>query len=103
MSRALVFAVVSLTATGALAQRVGDDRDKHLHATRVSVPPTVDGKLDDPTWREIPVDTRFTQNFPDEGKKPTQRTELYVGYDDRAIYIGVRAWDSDPAGIVERL
>ncbi|MGZ3425490.1 MAG: DUF5916 domain-containing protein, partial [Polyangia bacterium] len=103
MSRVLVFAVVSLTAAHALAQRVSDDRDKRLHATRTTIPPTIDGRLDDDTWKSVPVETRFTQNFPDEGKPPTQRTELQVAYDDRSLYIAVRAWDSDPRGIVERL
>ncbi|MGZ3441406.1 MAG: DUF5916 domain-containing protein, partial [Polyangia bacterium] len=103
MSRVLVFAVVSLTAAHALAQRVSEDRDKRLHATRTTIPPTIDGRLDDDTWKSVPVETRFTQNFPDEGKPPTQRTELQVAYDDRSLYIAVRAWDSDPRGIVERL
>ena len=103
MSRALALAVVILTASHALAQRVGDDRGKRLHATRTSIPPKIDGILDDDTWKPLRPDGRFTQNFPDEGKAPSQRTDLYVAYDDRALYIGVRAWDTDPKGIVERL
>ncbi len=103
MSRALALAAVLLTASHALAQRVGDDRAKRLHATRTTTPPTIDGILDDATWREIRPDSRFTQNVPDEGRAPSQRTDLYVGYDDRALYIAVRAWDTDPRGIVERL
>src|SRR5689334_5567066 len=103
MSRALAFAVVCMAASTALAQRTGDDRQKRLHATRVTVEPKVDGILDDATWKQIVPDSRFTQNFPDEGRPPTQRTDLYVGYDDKALYIGVRAWDTDPQGIVERL
>src|SRR6185312_12278072 len=79
MSRALAIAVVMLTALHAFAQRSGDDRLKHLRAVRTTVPPTIDGK------------------------PPSQRTELYIAYDDRALYIGVRAWDTDPQGIVERL
>ena len=103
MSRALALAVVILTASHALAQRTGDDRDKHLSATRTIIPPTIDGKLDDATWKHVRPDSRFTQNFPDEGRPPSQRTDLYVAYDDSALYIGIRAWDTDPAGIVERL
>ena len=103
MPRALAFAAVLLTAAHALAQRAGDDRQKRYTATRTSTPPSIDGRLDDPAWRAARVDDRFTQNFPDEARAPSQRTELRVLYDDEAIYVGVRCWDSNPAGIVERL
>jgi hypothetical protein len=103
MSRGLAFAVVLLTALHALAQRTGDDRQKRLRATRVATPPKIDGRLDDEIWKHVVPDTRFTQNFPDEARPPSQRTELYVAYDDRALFIGVRAWDTDARGIVERL
>lgn len=103
MSRVLAFAVALLTASHALAQRVGGDRQKRYHATRTTTPPTIDGRLDDAAWREARVDDRFTQQFPDEARAPSQRTELRVLYDDVAIYVAVRCWDSDPAGIVERL
>ena len=103
MSRALALAVIVLTASHALAQRVGDDRQKRLHATRTTTPPVIDGRLDDETWKRVEPDHRFTQNFPDEGHAPSQRTDLYVAYDDRALYIAVRAWDTDARGIVERL
>jgi hypothetical protein len=101
--RALILVVALLTASAAPGQRRGDDRQKRLHATRTTLPPTIDGRLDDAAWKAIAPDTRFTQNFPDEGKAPSQRTELYVLYDDRALYIAVRAWDTNPTGIVERL
>ncbi len=103
MSRALAFAVVCLTASHALAQRTGDDRGKRLRATRTTVAPKIDGRLDDATWKQVVPDTRFTQNFPDEGLPPSQRTELYVAYDDTAIYVALRCWDTEPWKIVERL
>ncbi len=70
---------------------------------RTAAPPRIDGKLDDAAWLLAPPDSRFTQNYPDEGKPPTQRTELRVLYDDDAIYIGVRCFDDHPKEIVERL
>jgi hypothetical protein len=105
MSRAFAFAVVLLTTTHALAQRVtdSDDRQKHWSATRTNNPPKIDGKLDDPAWQSVRPDARFTQNFPDEGKPPSQRTELRVLFDDTALYLAIRCFDDNPAGIVERL
>ena len=36
---------------------------------------------------------------PPRAPRPSQRTEARVAYDDEAIYVAVRAFDSDPAGI----
>ena len=37
----------------------------------------------------------FTQIDPDEGQPATERTEVRVLYDDRALYVGVRLFDRD--------
>src|SRR2546421_422820 len=60
MSRALALAAVLLAAGHALAQRVTpDDRDKRWSATRTTVPPKIDGKLDDAAWMSVRSDARF--------------------------------------------
>jgi hypothetical protein len=100
MVRAFVLAVLLLPS---VARAAGDDRGKHHSATRTPSPPRIDGRLDDDVWQLAPADDRFRQNFPDEGKPPTQRTELRVLYDDQALYIAVRAWDDNAAAIVPRL
>jgi len=46
--------------------------------------------------------TDFTQQSPDVGKPTTERTEVRVLYDERNLYIGVRAWDSEPKRINAR-
>lgn len=74
-----------------------------LPAVRALEPPTIDGHLDDPIWQKAFVETNFTQHFPDEAKAPTERTELRVLYDDDAIYVGIRCFDSKPDEIVARL
>jgi hypothetical protein len=80
-----------------------DDRGKSAQAHRTARAPVIDGHLDDEAWRLATPDRRFTQNFPDEGKPPTQATDLYLLYDDRALYVGLRCHDSDAGRIVERL
>ncbi len=72
-------------------------------ATRVTAPPVLDGRADDAAWREaIPVDD-FRVFSPREGALPTFRTELRVAYDDRALYVLVRAFDPQPDSIVRLL
>jgi hypothetical protein len=74
----------------------------HLTATRVSQPPVLDGKLDDPAWKEAVATEAFTQKFPDEGKAPSERTTLRIVYDDEAVYV---AFDCEQihSPVVERL
>jgi len=57
-----------------------------LAARRVSTPPTVDGLLDDPAWREAPAVSDFVQQSPSDGSPPSERTTLRVVYDDEAVY-----------------
>ena len=61
---------------------------------------TLDGKLDEADWQRAPVSGDFIENMPNE-KTPTRfKTEVRVLFDDKALYFGVRAWDSDPSQIV---
>jgi hypothetical protein len=76
---------------------------KTVQAVRVTHPPAVDGRLDDEAWILMtPVD-QFRQREPDEGQSATERTELKVGYDDSAVYFGIRMFDQEPDRIVRRM
>jgi len=86
-----LLAAVSLPAAGA---------DPHA-ATRIGPSPIrLDGDLSDAAWRDAGVITDFVQRQPAEGAPPTLRTEARVLYDDVAIYVGVRAFDTDPDRIL---
>ena len=61
--------------------------------------PRIDGSLTDAAWAVAPVTGGFYQREPDPGQPSTERTEFRVLYDDRKIYFGVWAYDSDPSGI----
>jgi hypothetical protein len=55
---------------------------------------TIDGKLDESTWSKATQITDFRQQQPQEGAQASQRTEVRVLYDERALYIGARMYDS---------
>jgi hypothetical protein len=74
-----------------------------LAAARVTGPIVVDGHLDEPDWQQAQAATEFTQRDPDEGKPASERTEARILLDEEAIYIGVRMFDSNPAGISRQL
>lgn len=63
--------------------------------------PSIDGDVfNDPVWQTVAPTSGFTQQQPNEGQPSSQRTEVYIGYTDTALYIGVIAYDSDPEQII---
>ena len=70
-------------------------------ATALAVAPTVDGDVaGDAAWEGArPID-RFWQIQPSSGQPASQRTEVFVGFTDRALYIGMIAHDSEPLEII---
>jgi len=64
-------------------------------ATRATAP-RLDGRLDDEVWGRATPTGSFRQRDPDEGAPGTERTEVRVLYDDEALFVGIRAFDSRP-------
>ena len=69
-------------------------------ALRIAEPPVIDGRLDDVSWSEPQPFSGFIQRIPRDGQPTTQPTEVWVGYDDAALYVAVRAHDDAPSLIV---
>ncbi len=70
--------------------------DIRVPATFVEDRPSIDGVLDEAFWQAIEPISDFKQRLPNEGAEPTERTELRIAYDRRAIYFGLTAFDSEP-------
>ncbi|MBO75600.1 MAG: hypothetical protein CMD33_10035 [Flavobacteriales bacterium] len=70
---------------------------------RINAPIDLNGNLNDAAWQSIPVQSEFEQLSPDPGGRPSQRTEVRFGYDDNALYIGARMWDTAPDSILHQL
>ena len=82
------------------------DRDTTLPRPTVTAhrsqgPISIDDILDEPGWNQVPI-SNFTQKNPTEGAPPTFTSEVWVLYDDEAIYIGAKLHDASPASIVVR-
>jgi hypothetical protein len=58
------------------------------------MPPDIDGRLDEEAWAAAVPRSDFTQQNPDEGAPGTERTEFRIMYTDAAVYVGIRAYDS---------
>ena len=60
----------------------------------------IDGRLNETAWLRAPIQGNFIQREPDLGAPATQKTEFRILYDDRHLYIGVWAFDTEPAKII---
>ena len=70
--------------------------ERTVHALRIDEPPTLDGRLSEPAWQRAEPAKGFVQWNPDPGMPASDDTEVRFLYDDHNLYVGLRAWDSDP-------
>ena len=95
-----ILVVCLLIVTAATSAQAPADRPV-VRATEMTSIPVLDGRvLEDSAWAGLIPATGFWQVQPDDGERATQRTEVYVGYSDDALYIGVVAYDDDPDAIL---
>ncbi|MFN7964852.1 MAG: DUF5916 domain-containing protein [Acidobacteriota bacterium] len=98
MSRLLWSCCCSLLAVAAFGQTPTPYR-----AERVSQPPRVDGLLDDAAWQNRAALELNFETDPAENAPADVRTEVFVVYDDHALYVAFRAHDPEPAKIRAQL
>ena len=67
-----------------------------VRAVRLAEPLKLDGRLDEPVYATVPAISDFIQQDPREGEPATEKTELWILFDDRNLYISARCWDSHP-------
>src|SRR5437762_12611070 len=73
-----------------------------IQAVRAADTIKIDGLLDEPAWSLAQPATDFLQQQPTEGAAASERTEVRVLFDDKNIYFGIRAFDSDAKHINAR-
>ena len=74
---------------------------QELNIPRIDSPPDLEDfvSMDPPAAirNTMAVVTDFVQRQPSDGSAPTQRTDVYLGYDQRNLYAIFVAFDSNPA------
>ena len=73
-----------------------DDQGVTLRAVRLERPLDFDGRLDDEVYNTTRALDDFIQQEPKEGAPASERTEAWVFYDERGLYVSARCWDSHP-------
>ncbi len=99
--RFTVLCILALMVTGGRGSCQSEPTiQRQLNAVRVTTPPAIDGVLDDDCWKTIEPTSGFSDEM--HGTIVKDQTIVWIGYDDRAIYVAFHAKDSDPKGIVAR-
>ena len=74
-----------------------DDKGRAtLRAVRLASPLRIDGRLDEEVYATVPGAGDFVQQLPRENTPATERTLVWVFFDDKNLYISARCFDSHP-------
>ena len=67
-----------------------------IRAVRLISPLVLDGRLDDEIYQTVPSFGDFIQQDPAEGEPATERTDAWIFFDERNVYISARLFVSQP-------
>ncbi len=66
-------------------------------------PPEIDGLVNEKVWDATEWEGDFTQRQPYDGQPATQKTAFKIVYDNEALYVAIRAFDTEPGKIEKRM
>jgi len=89
-------------SNGPTSQSPPQNGAHRIRILRISDPIKIDGRLDEPAWSQAEAATDFRQEGPTEGAPASEKTEVRVLYDNKNVYIGIRAFDSEASKINAR-
>src|SRR5512137_3211290 len=70
-------------------------RTERIRITRISGPIALDGRLDDPAWKDV-APLRMVMQMPTYGEPASERSEALLAYDDDFVYVAARMYDREP-------
>ena len=76
---------------------------KELTAQQISNSIKIDGLLNESEWSTAEKAMDFIEADPNPGVSSKQQTEVNVLYDNNAIYVGAKMWDSHPDSLLMEL
>jgi uncharacterized protein DUF5916/cellulose/xylan binding protein with CBM9 domain len=89
----------ALLAAPCCAAAAGDDPTERATFSRAAGEIIVDGRLDETSWRCATPLKKFYEIYPGNTGQPPVATTVSFLYDERNIYVAVRALDPQPAAI----
>ena len=71
-----------------------------IRAVRVATPMRIDGRLDEAVYSQVPPISDFIQNDPKPGEVATEKTDMWILFDDQRVYVVARCWETHPERMV---
>ncbi|MBI3403294.1 MAG: carbohydrate binding family 9 domain-containing protein [Acidobacteria bacterium] len=67
-----------------------------IRATRLTSPLRIDGQLGERVYTDVEPISDFIQMEPSGGQPASEKTDVWVFFDERNVYVTIRAWESRP-------
>ena len=71
-----------------------------IRAVRLTEPLRLDGELSEALYRDVGPISDFIQVEPQGGAPATEKTEVWVSFDDEFVYVSFRCWETQPDRVV---
>ena len=76
---------------------------KSIQAIRTETPPIIDGNLDESAWQQAAIVEDLHEVVPNEFTETSEPSAFFILYDQNAIYVAVRIWESNPDNVTAKL
>ena len=92
-------------AVGILAPLCADAQtpaSRPVRAVRIAAPLDIDGRLEEALYRDVAPNSGFVQVEPEEGSPATEKTDVWVAFDNDNLYVVFRNWETRPDLVVAK-
>lgn len=90
---ALLFITTFLTFSNSLKSQ-----QEEIYIKKINSSVTFDGRVDEREWNYL-TQVQLVMHRPNFGSEPSEQSEVYLGYDERYLWIGARLYMKDPSKI----
>ena len=99
IQKAIGIVIITILLSGNLFANKFIDGKRVYETKRAGNDLVINGLLDDEAWSLVKWQSEFKQSEPNDGNKPSQETSFKILYDDNNLYVGIRAYDTNPDSI----
>ncbi len=98
----LLFIVVHAQQSSTKVPPPDNPGSRRIQVHHINEEIKIDGLLTESAWSLAQPASNFLQREPSEGMPASEKTDVLVLFDDKNLYLGIRAFDSEPGQINAR-